>query len=137
MHPLTPPGLPHRHFRPVILRTWGLNNVGLDFRRSKYIQNMDNFGSSVPLYSLIFRFCLPPAPHIQDPPELSGGKLAHVECSFYHFSGVLKLVAIAQNFRTPEKWFKEHSTWGNFQNPLKTNEHQLIVWFTMRVSTQQ
>ena len=79
---------------------------------------MDNFGSSVPLYSLIFRFCLPPAPHIQDPPELSGGKLAHVECSFYHFSGVLKLVAIAQNFRTPEKWFKEHSTWGNFQNPL-------------------
>ena len=21
-------------------------------------------------------------------------------------------------FRTPEKWFKEHSTWGNFQNPL-------------------
>ena len=79
---------------------------------------MDNFRSSVPLYSLIFRFCLPPAPHIQDPPELSGGKLAHVECSFYHFSGVLKLVAIAQNFRTPEKWFKEHSTWGNFQNPL-------------------
>jgi hypothetical protein len=49
---------------------------------------------------------------------LSGGKLGHVECSFYHFWGVLKLVAIAQNFRTPEKWFKEHSTWGNFQNPL-------------------
>jgi hypothetical protein len=92
VHPLTPPGLPHRHFRPVILRTWGLNNVELDFRRSKYIQNMDNFGSSVPLYSLIFRFCLPPAPHIQDPPELSGGKLAHVECSFYHFSGVLKFI---------------------------------------------
>ncbi len=62
---------------------------------------------------------LPPAPHIQDPPEfkLSGRKLAHVECSFYHFWGVLKLVVIAQNFRTPEKWFKEHSTWGNFQSP--------------------
>ena len=78
---------------------------------------MDNFGSSVPLYSLIFRFCLPPAPHIQDPPELSGGKLAHVECSFYHFWGVLKLAVIAQNFRTPQKWFKEHSTRANFQNP--------------------
>ncbi len=28
------------------------------------------------------------------------------------------MAVIAQNFRTPEKWFKEHSTWGNFQNPL-------------------
>ncbi len=45
-----------------------------------------------------------------------------MECPFYYFWGVLNLVVIAQNFRTPEKsrWFKgsEHATWGNFQNPL-------------------
>jgi len=85
-------------------RTWGLNNVRQDFNQAI----LTEFSNSYNIYNIlelhVFEFCPSLATHIQDPPELSGGKLAHVECSFYHFLGVLKLVAIAQNFRTPQKW---------------------------------